>query len=203
MRTLQRRRAHGLALLCATLFVLLTAGVNARAQSSRPAPTRDLSGSERDLSALERESNRPRRDPKDVMAEINEDFTRLRAINEGFRQSNSAAAAPLDYKAVSLNTAEVKKRAVRLRANLAGLPKPEKEEKRQKAGVPADEAQMRALLSSFGELMNGFLNNPVFSDMGTLDTQLALKARRDLESLIEMCDAVKKGADQLGKRAGQ
>jgi hypothetical protein len=199
MRTHLQGRAPGL--LLAALFALLAAGVTAQAQGVRSAPTRDLSGSERDLSALERESG-PKREAKTVMSEINEDFKRLRDINEGFRQANSPAE-PLDYKTILLESAEVKKRATRLRTNLTGLPKPEKEEKRQKEIVPLDDAQMKALLSSFGELMNGFLNNPVFSDMGTLDTQLALKARRDLDGLIEMCEVVRKGADKLGKRATQ
>ncbi len=201
MRTHSRRRAPGFLLAAAALSAVFAAGVAARAQSARAAPTRDLSSSERDLSALEKESG-PKRDAKTVMAEINEDFARLRAVSEGFQKAD-AAAAPLDYKTISLNSAEVKKRATRLRTNLSGLPKPEKEEKRQKAEVPLDEAQMKALLSSFGELIDGFLNNPVFSDMGTLDTQLALKARRDLDGLIEMCEVVRKGADKLGKRAAQ
>jgi len=201
MRTHSRSRAPRLLLAGAALSALLAAGVTAHAQGSRSVPTRDLSSSERDLSALERESNAKKRDPKTVMSEINEDFGRLRAINEGFHQKDAPAA--LDYKTISLNTAEVKKRASRLKTNLSGLPKPEKEEKRQKAEVPADDAQMKALLSSFGELLNAFLGNPVFSDMGTLDTQLAFKARRDLDALIDMCDVVRKGTDQLGKRAGQ
>ena len=201
MRTHRQRRAPGLLLVGAALSVMLFAGVTARAQGVRNAPTRDLSSSERDLSALERESG-PKRDAKTVMSEINEDFERLRAISEGFRQANSPAV-PLDYKTISLKSAEVKKRATRLRANLVGLPKPEKEEKRQKEAVPVDDAEMKARLSSFGELMSAFLNNPVFSDMGTLDTHLALKARRDLDGLIEMCEVVKKGADRLSKHAAQ
>jgi hypothetical protein len=204
MRTHSPRRAPGLLLAGAALTAVLTAATGAHAQrSSRPVPPpRDISRSERDLSALERESSAPKRDSKTVMAEINEDFARLRAVSEGFQKAD-APAAPLDYKTISLNSAEVKKRATRLRTNLSGLPKPEKEEKRQKAEVPLDDAQMKALLSSYGELMNSFLNNPVFSDMGTLDTQLALKARRDLDGLIEMCEVVRKGADKLSKRAAQ
>jgi hypothetical protein len=201
MRTDRQRRAPGFLLAGAALLAVLAAGVTAHAQGTRSAPTRDLSGSERDLSALERESG-PKRDAKSVMTEINEDFERLRAIDEGFRQGN-APAVPLDYKTISLKSAEVKKRATRLRANLSGLPKPEKEEKRRKEVEPLDDAQMKALLSSFEELMSGFLNNPVFSDMGTIDNQLALKARRDLDGLIEMCEVVRKGADRLGKRAAQ
>ena len=191
MRTQNRRRAHGLLLVGAALFAVLAAGVNARAQ--RNVSTRDLSGSERDLSALEKEGA-PKRDQKTVLAEINEDFGRLRAINEGLRQADT-----LDYKEISLKSVEVKKRATRLKANLTGLPKADKDEKRQKTEVPLDDAQMKALLSSFGEQMSAFLNNPVFSDMGTLDTQLALKARRDLDGLIDMCEVVRKGADKLGK----
>jgi hypothetical protein len=201
MRTHRRRRAPGFLLAGAALSAVLAAGVTAHAQGTRSAPTRDLSRSERDLSALERESG-PKRDAKTVMAEINEDFERLRAIGEGLRQAKSPAA-PLDYKTISLKSAEVKKRAARLKTNLSGLPKAEKEEKRQKESVLLDDAQMKALLSSFEELMSGFLNNPVFSDMGTIDTQLALKARRDLDGLIEMCEVVRKGADKLSKHAGQ
>ena len=201
MRTDRQRRARGFLLAAAAISAVFAAGADARAQGARTVSPRDVSGSERDLSALEKESA-PRRDAKTVMAEINEDFGRLRAINEGFRPAEppAAAAAPLDYKTISLQSAEVKKRATRLRSNLTGLPKPPKEQKRPKADVPLDEAQMRALLSSFGELMNGFLGNPVFSDMGTLDAQLALKARLDLDDLIEMCEVVKKGADKLGKK---
>jgi hypothetical protein len=202
MRTHCRRRAPGFLFAGAALSAVLAAGVAAHAQGTRNVPTRDLSGSERDLSALEKESSGPKRDAKTVLTEINEDFERLRAINEGLRQANSPAG-PLDYKTISLKSVEVKKRATRLKANLSGLPKPEKEEKRPKEAVPLDDAQMKALINSYGELMSAFLNNPVFSDMGTLDTQLALKARRDLDGLIEMCEVVRKGADQLSKRTGQ
>ena len=62
---------------------------------------------------------------------------------------------------------------------------------------------MKSLLSSLNDLMTSFLTNPVFSDMGTLDNQLAAKARRDLESLIDLSDVVRKGAEKLGKQAGQ
>jgi hypothetical protein len=48
--------------------------------------------------------------------------------------------------------------------------------------------------------MTSFLTNPVFSDMGTLDNQLALKARRDLEYVIDLSEVLKSGADKLSKR---
>jgi hypothetical protein len=39
--------------------------------------------------------------------------------------------------------------------------------------------------------------------MGTLDNQLALKARRDLDALIELSDVVRKSADTLAKTTHQ
>ena len=143
-----------------------------------------------------------KKDSKTTMAEINEDFGRLRAINDEFK-STSSSGATLNYKSISDSSVEIKKRATRLKTNLSGLPKPDKDEKRQKESVPADGAQMKSLLSSLNDLMTSFLTNPVFSDMGTLDNQLAAKARRDLESLIDLSDIVRKGAEKLGKQAGQ
>ena len=198
MRTDRHVPLKGILLAAASFAAVLAAGVTAHAQGG----IRDVNRSERTMSALESEAAAKKRDQKTIMAEINEDFARLHAISEGFKSANSAAAQP-DYKSISDDTAEVKKRATRLRSNLTGLPKPPKEQKRPKADVPRDEAQMRALLSSFGELMSDLLGNPVFSDMGTLDAQLALKARLDLDGLIEMCEVVKKGTEQLGKRAGR
>jgi len=115
----------------------------------------------------------------------------------------TAASEPINYKATSDYAVEMKKRGTRLRINLAGLPKTKKDEKRPKEIVPQDEAQMRSLLSSVNVLMTDFLTNPVFSDMGTLDNQLALKARRDLDALIELSDVVRKSADTLAKTTHQ
>jgi len=133
---------------------------------------------------------------------LEEDFNRLRVISEQFKLA-TAASEPINYKATSDYAVEMKKRGTRLRINLAGLPKTKKDEKRPKEIVPQDEAQMRSLLSSVNVLMTDFLTNPVFSDMGTLDNQLALKARRDLDALIELSDVVRKSADTLAKTTHQ
>jgi hypothetical protein len=132
------------------------------------------------------------------MSEVNEDFDRLRAINDEIK---TAMAAPqLDYKKISDNALETKKRGTRLRTNLTALPKSDKTEK---PVAPANEAEMRGLLGSAHDLLTSFLNNPVFSDMGTLDNRLALKARRDLENVISTSDAIRTGADKLAKSSNK
>jgi len=160
--------------------------------------TRDTSSTERTLGALENESRRAKRDAQTIMAEVNEDFERLRAINEEIKTA-AAPATPFNFKLLSDNAVEIKKRGTRLRSNLAALPKAEKEDK-GKEPVPMDDAQLRSLLGSLNVSMTSFLTNPVFSDMGTLDNQLALKARRDLEYVIDLSEVLKSGADKLSKR---
>jgi len=169
--------------------------------AQKTVPQRDLSTNERNLRAIEL-GTAPVRDSKTILAEVNEDFERLRAINDELKTA-AAASGPLNYKSLADNSAEIKKRSTRLKANLAGLPKAEREEKYQKENVPLDEAQMKSLLSSLNVVMTGFLANPVFSDMGTLDDRLALKARRDLDYQIELSEITKKGADRMSKGARQ
>jgi len=173
-------------------------GITTYGQGNRNVPMRDTSSTERTLGALENESRRTNRDASTIMAEVNEDFERLRAINEEIKTA-AAPATPFNFKLLSDNALEIKKRGTRLRSNLAALPKAEKEDK-GKEPVPVDDAQLRSLLGSLNATMTSFLTNPVFSDMGTLDNQLALKARRDLEYVIDLSEVLKSGADKLSKR---
>lgn len=166
--------------------------------AQRNVATRDTSSTERTLGALENDSRRAKRDAQTIMAEVNEDFERLRAINEEIKTA-AAPATPFNFKSLSDNALEIKKRGTRLRSNLAALPKNEKEDK-AKEPVPTDDGQLRSLLASLNASLSSFLSNPVFSDMGTLDNQLALKARRDLEYVIGLSDVLKNGAEKLSKR---
>jgi HAMP domain-containing protein len=169
------------------------------AQGSSTPPQRDMSNAERNVRSMEIGASTPR-DAKTVLGEVNDDFARIHVLNDEIK-SASSSNGPLNYKSLSDTSVELKKRATRLRLNLTGLPKKEGDEKPRKESVPLDETQMKALLSSLNTVISSFLTNPVFSDMGTLDNQLALKARHDLENLIELNEVVKKGADKLGKHA--
>ena len=178
------------------VVVLFALGVTAKGQ--RVIEGRDLSSAERDIRVLESATSNTKRDAKTIMAEVNDDFARLRVINDEIKNAASSTT-PLNFKAISDNGLEIKKRGARLRTNLAALPKAEKEDK-QKQSVPTDEAQMRSLLLSVNTTLTRFLNNPVFSDLGTLDNKLALQARLDLEYVISLSDVVKNGADKLAKQ---
>src|SRR5436853_3891609 len=173
-----RRQSNDRFFVIAVISFVAILATGTAAYGQKTAPQRDMSGAERNVRAMEIGAGGSK-DSKTILAEINEDFERLRTMNEEVKTAASSTV-PLDYKAISNNSVEIRKRVTRLKANLAGLPKAENEEKRRKKNIPLDDTQMKLLLSSLNEVITSFLSNPVFSDMGTLDNQLALKARRDL-----------------------
>jgi len=186
------------------LAIALLFGVSAAARSAYGqvgGQARDMSTAEHNVRALEMRKE-PAKDSKTLMAEVNEDFERLRADDERIKNASSPDTA-LNFLTVMETSVDIKKCGARLRENLAGLPKPEDENKEAKPDIPRDQVGMKSLLASLHTTMTRFLGNPVFSDMGTLDNQLARQARRDLNSLIELNEAVRKAADKLGKRAGR
>jgi hypothetical protein len=113
----------------------------------------------------------------------------------------AAATGALDYKRVSTAGAEVRKRAARLKENLA-FPEPEEDPKAGKKPPPPapGDAQVRASLSALDNLIVSFVANPLFqSGVLKVDAQLAVKASRDLNQIIELCADLKKSAEKLGK----
>jgi len=179
-------------------FILL---ITVTAHGQSPRGQRDLSNAERNVRQLEMGTDGPK-DTQTVLAEVNEDFARFREINEQFKAAVEAVA-PLDVKSITDTSLEMKKRGNRLRVNLAGLPKADKNAKHEKQPTPATEAEMKSLLSNVSAVMTSFLGNPVFSDMGTLDNQLAAKARTDLDYLIDVTEVLKKGAEKIAKATRQ
>lgn len=194
-----------LTMIAAAAIVTLFSATPLRAQIGGPANTgpglsgrdRDINNREAEMSNLERQGKPAnRRDQQVIMAEVNEDFERLRAIDE---EMQTALKAALDYKQVAQTSAEVKKRATRLKTNLtfpAG-----KDEKRQRIEDPG--ADLKPSVAMLEGLIKSFLTNPIFSDAGALDAQLAGKAKRDLDSIIELSEKVKKSAEKLSKNAGK
>jgi hypothetical protein len=177
----------------AAAFVCTTAN-SVRAQQA--APPQDLTLREHQMSQLEREKIR-KRSPKEVLAEVNEDMSRLRMLNEGISTHAAATDQQLNYKSIVENVAEVKKRSTRLSIDLA-LPKEEKEAKRV-AGKDAEKGALQPALAALNKLLDSFLNNPIFSDAGAIDLQLAAKARRDLDDIIVLSDKLRKSADKRSK----
>lgn len=187
---------------CAVL--ICAAARPSHAQRTTPIQTDTLAGrvsADQQVSALEREKQR-QRDPQEVMAEVNEDMGRLKALNAGLAPQLTATAQQLNYKSITEGMAEIKKRSTRLRTDLIVLPAVEKDEKRLDLKA-AENGPLQPGLATLNKLIDSFLHNPIFSDAGAIDQQLAAKARRDLDDIILLSDKLRKNADKLSKANGK
>jgi hypothetical protein len=157
---------------------------------------------ERETSARENEAMAPtrKRDPNEVLAEVNEDLLKLKELNDGISTHAAATNQPLNYKSIVENVTETKKRSTRLKTNLA-LPQ---DEKNKSADFKdAEKGELQPGLAALNKLIDSSLHNPIFSDAGGIDMQLAAKARRDLEDIIALSDKLRKNADKRSKTSGK
>lgn len=99
-----------------TVFATLL-GLGSLQSISAQTRVQDLSKREAQIYAIERDSKRPR-DPKEVLVEVNEDLKRLSVLNEGIA-ANTGNDASINYKQLVDSSAEIKKRATRLKSSLA------------------------------------------------------------------------------------
>ncbi len=176
---------------------------SASAQGTRPG-TRPGTMSERDRNLRDREmqitlmekgaKGSPKPEPQLLLREINEDFARLQVVNNEVKLKTSANAV-LDFKYVSDAAAEIKKRSTRLRTNLV-FPDSAKADKREET-PPAEGLKSR--LVTLDRLIRSFVTNPVFTDANVINTELAAKARGDLDEIIDLSDKIKKHAANLNK----
>ncbi|CAN5845550.1 hypothetical protein BH18ACI4_BH18ACI4_26850 [soil metagenome] len=187
-----------------TVFAMAAALLCMCASSASAQRTRPGTMSERDRNLRDREmqitlmekgaKGSPKPEPQLLLREINEDFARLQVVNNEVKLKTSANAV-LDFKYVSNAAAEIKKRSTRLRTNLV-FPESAKTEKREQTLLTEG---LKSQLVKLDRLIRNFVTNPVFTDANVINTELAAKARGDLDEIIELSDKVKKHAANLNK----
>jgi hypothetical protein len=174
---------------------------SARAREIREREARALDERElqMNMGMLEGASRRraARYSARQLYAQVSEDFLRIQVVNSELMKAVSGGGA-LDLAFVEKSASEIKKRAGRLKDNLM-LPEPEKGAKRPAVEAGAEAGRLRSSLSALGELIYGFVRNPVFKEAKVADVQMLAKARRDLDEIIELSGQVKKGSEKLRK----
>lgn len=197
-------RVAAAAALASALSQVVAARQDRRGERAREIRDRETRAREDrelqvNLGMLERASNRRAERPSasQIYAQVNEDFLHLQVVNGKLMQAVLEGGA-LDLTFVAKSASELKKRAERLKGNLM-LPEPEKGPKRPALEVGAEAGQLRSSLSALGELIYGFVRNPVFKEANVADVQMLAKARRDLEEIIELSGQVKKSSEKMRK----
>jgi hypothetical protein len=136
----------------------------------------------------------PKRDPKVLLAEVQDDFTKLQLANNELAEANEKSQS-LDLQSVEKSAKEIRFRAERLMENLT-------ESKLKTAEVstfPADQSQLKNLIASLDTVVGEFSHNPVFKEASPDDEKLAKKALKDLDQIIQTTVQLLKGLETLKK----
>ena len=160
-----------------------------------PAKARmqEMDRRELQLSRGAEDNGRPN-DPKRsqaMMDQVSEDFQRILTLHNGIVRAIDAKQS-FNLQFISEAAGEIRKRSARLQSSLQ-LPKPEPNEE------PAADPKVMEIKDELILLcrqIENFVRNPIIETPGTVDAQQLRKARRDLQSVVEISDAIKKRVDK-------
>ncbi len=130
-----------------------------------------------------------------ILAQIREDFLRIQVVNDNLQKATPRTGA-IDLKVVAKFAPEITKRAQRLKDSLA-LPEIEETSELLGPKVETGIEQPRSALSVLSNLINVFVENPIFERSRLVDAKLSAQARRDLEQIIEVSKQVKRNSETL------
>ncbi|MBA3766713.1 MAG: hypothetical protein H0W99_06955 [Acidobacteria bacterium] len=132
-----------------------------------------------------------------IVAQVEQDFDRIQVVNDEIKRAATANAG-FNYKNLTEMTAEIRKRAKRLKGVL-NLPPPDESEANQKKLDQITHEEMKAALLVLHDRIMSFVNNPLFQTPNWMDIKLGAKASRDLETVIELSGTIRKNAERLNK----
>jgi hypothetical protein len=139
----------------------------------------------------------PPNDPKRAQAmmdQVSEDFHRiLTRHNELVRAID--ANQSLDYKFIAEATSEIRRRSVRLQSSLK-LERLEASANDQKTESHLGGMETKDQMILLCKQIEAFVKNPIIEKPGIVDAQALEKARKDLQSVVEISDVMKKQADK-------
>lgn len=199
--------SHGWSALIATIFALALWVPPVSAQFGRNRPLerqRQQRNAEqmREVEIRRLESGlkkKPSLDtsPSPAYLQMREDFRQIQIVhNEMMAAAFSVTPTdPLNHKGISKATAEINKRAVRLKSMLQ-LPNSQIEDAQRVKEMTSDAQLKRSLLTLDNHIMK-FVLNPSFSQTGVVDAQESARASHDLIRIIEFTRQIRQSCARL------
>jgi hypothetical protein len=140
-----------------------------------------------------RQPNDPKRSQA-MMDQVNEDFQRILILHNEIVHAITANKS-LSYQYISDATGEIRKRSARLQSSLMlQRPEPAAENRGPGPGLKVTETKDELILLC--RQIERFIKNPIIETPGTVDALQLEKARRDLQSVVELSNDIKKRADK-------
>jgi hypothetical protein len=198
----------------AALCVLALTAAPAPAQQGAPpglpppgsrdptAEARERQQREARLRSAEMVGGKARTDQRAVEAavgQMREDFKRIQVLRNELAR-HLLAGKPLDYEFIADEAAEINRRASRLRTHLVRDTPADEEKERKKPPEIAD-ALMKDALVTLCVRIDSFTENPMFKAPDVVNIEQSAKAGGDLQTIIQLSDAVRKTAERLNKAA--
>jgi len=182
-----------------TVLFCVLLSVFAAARSQTRQNNRTMDEYDRTLNLMKNDARAARERRRNLFPQINEDFQRIQMIhNEMVRMLQPDKG--LNYDRLADLTDDMKKRGTRLRENLA-LPEPEKTEAERTHSEAVDEAHLKKTIADLHDVVVSFVANPIFKNLGVVDTKEVDSATKDLHNIIDLSDEIKRDAKTLGKSA--
>ncbi len=182
-----------------TVLFCVLLSVFAVARSQTRENNRTLDEYDRTLNLMKNDAKAARERRRNLFPQINDDFQRIQIIhNEMVRMLQPDKS--LNYDRLADLTDDMKKRGTRLRENLA-LPEPEKTEAERTHSEPVDEIHLKRTIADLHDVVVRFVANPIFKNLGVVDTKEVDSATKDLHNIINLSDEIKRDAKTLGKSA--
>lgn len=133
---------------------------------------------------------------KAAAEQLNRDFKRIQVIRNEIAHAVKDEEV-LDYKKISDQTWELRKRALRMQGYLALRAADEKE---QLAEPEPDETQMKEALVRLCRRIDSFVANPRFASPGVVSVEGTANAGRDLQEIIMLSGGIRGTAERLGRK---
>jgi len=133
-----------------------------------------------------------------ALTQIKEDYERIQVVNNDLARATSDPAQ-LDLRLAAESASEIRKRAERLLTNLS---LPEVPADLERVRMPEEgEERLRPSLVMLRRLVERFVRSPLFREVNVIDAQVATRARRDLEGIVELSGRLKKDCEKYDKGA--
>lgn len=131
--------------------------------------------------------------------QLSQDFKRIQNIRNEIAHALKVEGS-LDYKRVSGETAELKKRALRMQNYLA-LRDPDAGGRSHAEPVEYDHEQLKGALVKLCKRIDSFVANPKFTSPLVVSAGGTANARRDLQEIIALSEGIKISAERLSQKS--
>ena len=190
--------------LAFSLVILSTfAGAIQTFAQGTPAEERDLSERSLNLSLLRtgKSSNKSSKkakssdDPKKVLAQVQEDFTRIQLIDNELVEAVRTGVA--DMASIGKSVAEINTRAVRLMEVLTDSKLAKKVS--DSVELLTDTLKIKESVYILDSLIAEFADNKVFKEASPDDDKLAAQALRSLDQIIKLSEQISLSTQKVNK----